>query len=83
MVKELGVAIAKMLLLKTITSLLTGGFGGAASSVVPIASSMPGTWGGNPSLGKTAYNPTFVFENTIEGQKILLKGVKERSSILR
>lgn len=89
-ISALVVAIGKMLLLKAITSLLTGGLGGGASSLVPSPASGSGISNtgsmfnvGDATRFKSVSNPTFVFQNVIDGQKIIYKGIKERNAILR
>lgn len=83
-INSMVVAISKMLLLRAITSFLTGGIGGGATATSATAS-IPslGKMTGNAPSGNALGKVTFVFENTIEGQKIIYKGIKEMQAVQR
>lgn len=80
--KSLGAAILKMFIL----NLFSGGtgIGGAVAmgtSAAPFSvSPMTSNFG---NMGNNAQQPIFVFENVIDGQKIIYKGIKEKQAVLR
>lgn len=82
--QSLAVAVGKMLLLKAIMAIFTGGTSevGGTSTVVSGGGVLNKV--GSPSIGQgMVVNPTFVFENVVDGQKILYKGIKQTQSIQR
>lgn len=72
--------VAELSLTNLITGIFTGGTGegGLFTSFKPSADTS--SISSNGSLDK---NVTFVFENVIDGQKIIYKGIKEKQAALR
>ena len=66
-ITSIGIAIAKMLLLKFITAALTGGIGSGASAIPSAAASIPSV--GNSGLGKTSYGSTVNVQGKISVNK--------------